>query len=83
MYLARLAPGRPPVVTQVADDEGYLRAGKIILRARRPWARKTKDGAAALSQSRAGAIASARAVMSQAVPVRLEPKQKYQRAHIA
>lgn len=45
MYLARLAPGRPPVVTQVTDDEGYLRAGKIILRARRPWARKTKDGA--------------------------------------
>lgn len=65
MYLARLTPGRDPIVTEVDDNEGYQCGGRIILRPRRPWARKTKDGAAALSQTEAGAIASAKVVLEQ------------------
>lgn len=83
MYLARLTPGRDPVVTHVADDEGYLCGKTILMRARRPWARLTSTGSAALSQTRAGAIASAQAVLSQARPVVREPSRvKHQRAHV-
>lgn len=87
MYLARLTPGLDPVVTPVADDEGYLHSGKIVLRARKPWARKTRTGAAALSQTPHGAIASAKAVLEREILKQRGDgrpgRPKYQRAHIA
>lgn len=87
MYLARLTPGLDPVVTHVADDEGYLRSGQILQLARKPWVRLTKEGAAALSQTEAGAVASAkglldREALKQRGMGRVE-KSKCQRAHIA
>jgi len=69
MYLARLINGNDPIVTWVDDEVGDVTRDhgveRIVMRPRRAWARKTKDGAAALSQTRAGAIASAKVVLEQ------------------
>lgn len=67
MYLARVAKGAATVVIPVdewvhmPDERGIIRR-----RQREPWSRKTKTGAAALSQSREGAIASATIMLNAA-----------------
>lgn len=60
MYLARITHGSKPIVTPVDEHEHYLDATGVVRRRRRSaWSRKTKTGAAALSQSPEGAAASA------------------------
>lgn len=69
MWLAKIINDRTPIVNEVCNfewDFDYIEGRKIVVkRLRRPWARKTKDGAAALSYTPAGAIASARVVLEQ------------------
>lgn len=58
MFLAKIIRGHAqPIVTEVCDV-GWLGPP-------RAWARKTRDGAAACSETREGAIASARVIIEE------------------
>ena len=63
MYLARICNGVAQPIVYVDDFESDLVDGREVRRPRQPWARLTPTGAAALSQSPEGALASARAVL--------------------
>lgn len=67
MWLARFVRGKDePFVTEVCNFEWRTNEyGQLAKYPRQPWARRTKDGAAALSQTEAGAIASAKCVLEQ------------------
>lgn len=69
MYLAKLIRGQDkPIVTEVCSYEWGVEvlagAERVVKRPRAPWARKTRTGAAALSHTPSGAIASARVLLS-------------------
>ena len=67
MFLAKILPGREPIVTKVTDYVISIQSsGKTVKQPREPWARKIiGGGAAALGRTQAGAIASARCVLEQ------------------
>lgn len=67
MYLAKLLPGKEPIVTEVMEAEGFISAsGTVAVRQRKPKAWPLPNGgAAAISQSPLGAVASARCVLVQ------------------
>lgn len=65
MWLARIIHGVVQSVNRVDNYESHLRDGKEVRRPRHPRAWRIKHGAAALSQSPEGAIASAKAVLAQ------------------
>lgn len=87
MYLARIVADSEPLVAKVLDYELVMDAiGEYVRRQRQPRAWKIKGGAAAISQSEAGAIASAKNILEQEIlkqrggnwPCR----PRYQRTHI-
>lgn len=67
MYLAKILPGKEPIVTEVTEAEGFITpSGTVGVRQRRAKAWPLRNGgAAALSQSPLGAVASARCVLMQ------------------
>jgi hypothetical protein len=88
MYLARLIPGHAPLVAPVVDYELVTDTnGDHRKRPRQPHAWLIKAGAAAISQSPAGAVASAKGMLEREALKRSGSgrveKPKYQRAHIA
>lgn len=88
MFLAKILHGQAPTMTEVVGDELVLGPdGKYVRRPRRPKAWKINGGAAALSQTRASAIASAKVVLEQEIFKQRGDdrrcKPKYQRSHLA
>jgi len=88
MYLARIVADSEPLVAKVVDYELVMDAvGEYVRRPRQPRAWKINGGAAAISQSPAGAIASAKNILEQEILKQrggdYPCKPKYQRTHIA
>lgn len=67
MFLAKIIRGRKdPIITEVCNFEWRQNErGQLAKYPRQPWARLTRTGAAALSQTPAGAVASAKCVLEQ------------------
>ena len=87
MYLARIISDCEPLVAKVVDYELVMDAiGEYVRRPRQPRAWKIKGGAAAVSQSPSGAVASAKNILEQErLKQRVDNwpcKPKYQRTHI-
>lgn len=87
MYLARIVADSEPLVAKVLDYELVMDAiGEYVRRPRQPRAWKITGGAAAISQTPAGAIASAQNILKQEILKQRGDnwpcKPKYQRTHI-
>lgn len=88
MFLAKITNGTKPIVTEVADEELVATAdGRFVRRPRQGKAWKIVGGAAAVSQTPSGAIASAKGVLEREMLKQRGDgrpcRPKYQRAHIA
>lgn len=87
MFLAKILHGCEPIITPVVSHEWVVGLGNnVVKRPRQPWARAIKGGAAALSQTPHGAIASAKVVLEQEILKQRGDdrpcKPKYQRLHV-
>jgi hypothetical protein len=65
MYLAKVLPGKDPIVTEVDEAEGFISAsGAVAIKQREGWSRRLPGGgAAALAGSRSDAVRAALCVM--------------------